>query len=533
VVREEEREQVRYWFSAPLRAGETNTVSHRIVRPDGTQRTVQQHVEGTGQEDGELTGIYGTLQDITKLRESEEKIRELAYFDTLTGLPNRESFRLHLQELMELSRRHNRKLALLFLDLDDFKRINDTLGHSTGDLLLKAVAERLQQCIRSCDVVARIESDASGHIVARFGGDEFAILLSEIENSDDVAVVAKRILDALAQPMNLSDHEVVVTPTMGIAVFPDDGEDPEALLKNSDTAMYSAKRKGKNIYQFYTDAMNVTAFERLTLETGLRNALKRNELRLSYQPQMDVSSGRILGLEALLRWYSDELGVVPPQKFIPLAEESGLIIPIGEWVLRTACAQVKTWQDSGADIARIGVNISVRQFMHAGFTKLIAQVLEDTGLASEALELEITESLLMHDAEGAIRTLEDLKDMGVSLAIDDFGTGYSSLSYLKRFPIDRLKIDREFVREITTNVQDAAITKAVIAMAKSMSLRVIAEGVETEEQLNFLIEKRCHEIQGFYLSRPVPAEDVIALFRAQNEAEPDRDRRGVLEELES
>jgi diguanylate cyclase (GGDEF)-like protein/PAS domain S-box-containing protein len=533
MVHADEREQIRYWFSLPLRAGETNTVSHRIVRPDGIQRTVQQHVEANGDEDGKVTEIYGTLQDVTELRESEDRIRQLAYFDTLTGLPNRESFKLHLQQLMELSRRHDRRLGLLFLDLDDFKRINDTLGHTTGDLLLKTVAERLQHCVRSCDVIGRMDRDALGHIVARFGGDEFTILLAEIKEPDDIAVVAKRILDTLAQPMNLCDHEVVITPTMGIAVFPEDGSDPEALLKNADTAMYSAKRRGKNVYQFYTDAMNVTAVERLTMESGLRNALKRNELELHYQPQMDVSSGRILGLEALLRWNSDDLGSVPPNKFIPLAEESGLIIPIGEWVLRTACAQVKTWQDSGANIARIGVNISARQFIHGGFTNTVARILEDTGLAPECLELEITESLLMQDAEGAIGILRDLKELGVLLAIDDFGTGYSSLSYLKRFPIDRLKIDRELVRDITTNAEDAAITKAVIAMAKTMNLRVIAEGVETEEELLFLTKKRCHEIQGFYLSRPVPAEDVGALLRVQNGPTSDPGRQGVLEELGS
>jgi predicted signal transduction protein with EAL and GGDEF domain len=360
-------------------------------------------------------------------------------------------------------------------------------------------------------------------MVARFGGDEFTILLTEIRDSGDAAVVAQRIMDALTTPLNLAEHEVVITPTIGIAVFPEDGNNTEVLFRNADTAMYSAKRRGKNNFQFYNNAMNASALGRLTMESQLRKALEQNELLLYYQPQQELDSSQIIGVEALLRWQNKELGNVPPDRFIPIAEDSGLIIPIGEWVLRTACTQLKAWQDTGVPIARVAVNISVRQFMYPGFLQLVKQVIEETGLAPEDLELEITESLLMQDTEGAIHLLQDLKALGVQLAIDDFGTGYSSLSYLKRFPIDRLKVDKAFVQEITNNKEDAAITRAVIAMANNMDLRVIAEGVETAEQLSYLADEHCHEIQGYYLSRPMPAHEVCSFMDAINNPKQDKD----------
>jgi diguanylate cyclase (GGDEF)-like protein/PAS domain S-box-containing protein len=522
-VHKDDREQLRHWFSLALKTGVSQGVNHRSMGPDGNLRNVYQQVEAIIDLDGRVTLLHGTIQDITERQKFEDKIRELAYFDTLTGLPNRDSFMMHVDQSIKSASRHKQKLAALFLDLDDFKRINDTLGHTIGDLLLKVTAERLQDCLRFSDVVGHTAEDVSTHMVSRFGGDEFTILLTEIRGSEDVAVVAQRIMDSLVRPLNLSGHEIVITPTIGIAVFPEDGDNTEVLFRNSDTAMYSAKRAGKNHYQFYNNAMNVSARERLAMENQLRKALERNELLLHYQPQLDVISGRVIGVEALLRWQNDELGNVPPDRFIPMAEDSGLIIPVGEWVLRTACAQLKAWQDTGVPIARVAVNISVRQFMHPRFLQLVTQVLEDTGLDPESLELEITENLLMKDADGAIRILQELKKLGVLLAIDDFGTGYSSLSYLKRFPIDRLKVDQTFVREITTNIEDAAITKAVIAMANTMDIRVIAEGVETEEQLCYLTEKRCHEIQGYYLSRPVPAQEVCSFITKNNKSEQDKD----------
>jgi diguanylate cyclase (GGDEF)-like protein/PAS domain S-box-containing protein len=523
VVHEEDREQVRHWFSLALKTGGAHSINHRIMGPNGNLRNVYQQVEAIIDLDGKVTQLHGTLQDITERQKFEDKIRELAYFDSLTGLPNRESFMMHVDQSIKSANRHQQKLAALFLDLDDFKRINDTLGHTIGDLLLKAIAERLLNCLRSSDVIGHTAENVSTNMVARFGGDEFTILLTEIRDSADAAVVAQRIMDALMCPLNLAGHEVVITPTIGIAIFPEDGDNTEVLFRNADTAMYSAKRRGKNHFQLYNNAMNVSALERLTMENQLRKALERNELLLHYQPQQELDSGRIIGVEALLRWQNEELGNVPPDRFIPMAEDSGLIIPIGEWVLRTACAQIKAWQDTGVPITRMAVNISVRQFMYPGFLQLVSAVLEETGLDAESLELEITESLLMQDTEGAIQILHDLKALGVLLAIDDFGTGYSSLSYLKRFPIDRLKVDQMFIRELLTSPEDAAITRAVISMANNMDLRVIAEGVETAEQLSYLTDENCHEIQGYYLSRPVPAHEICSLVDANNNSKHDKD----------
>jgi diguanylate cyclase (GGDEF)-like protein/PAS domain S-box-containing protein len=522
VTHEEDRKQLGHWFSLVLKEGGTRGINHRVMNSNGIVCNVYQQVEAITDLDGSVTQLHGTLQDITERQKFEEKIRELAYFDTLTGLPNRDSFMMHVTQSVKSASRNKQKLAALFLDLDNFKRINDTLGHTNGDQVLKAVAERLQNCLRSSDLVSHTGESISTHMAARFGGDEFTILLTDIRNSEDAAVAAQRIMDSLVCPLTLDSQEVVITPTIGIAIYPEDGDNTEILFKNADTAMYSAKNGGKNCFQFYNDDMNVNARARLTMESQLRNALQNNELQLHYQPQMDVDSGRVTGVEALLRWQNEELGNVPPDTFIPVAEDCGLIIPIGEWVLRTACVQLKAWQDTDIPIERMAVNVSVRQFMHPEFLLLVNQVLQDTGVDPGSLELEITESLLMEDAEAAIQILTNLKALGVLLAIDDFGTGYSSLSYIKRFPIDRLKVDRMFIREIVTSSEDAAITKAVISMANNMELRVIAEGVETKEQLNYLTEEHCHEIQGYYLSRPVPAHEISALVKANNKLVRDK-----------
>jgi diguanylate cyclase (GGDEF)-like protein len=511
-VHKEDREFVAKWFCEALTTGQVSNLTHRIVRRDGSLQHIQQQAEATVDESGRVIGLSGTLQDITEHRQTEEKIRQLAYCDSLTGLANRECFKEHLLQAIALARHYDRQLAILFLDLDNFKRINDTLGHNVGDLLLKAIATRLRSCVRVSDAVMRFDAVDSNEQVARLGGDEFTVLLSEVGSKEDVARVAKRILDTLSKPLTVGGHEVFITPSMGITLFPQDGEDVENLLKHADMAMYEAKHCGKNLYKFYTESMQNAAIWRLTVENHLRKAIERGEFALYYQPQIDLMNGQICGVEALLRWHNAELGSVSPAEFIPLAEETGLIIPIGTWVLRTACAQAKAWQDAGLALPRIAVNISVLQFVQTDFTDLVFQILNETGLSPYTLELEITESLLMKDAEGAI-TLGILKDQGIQFAIDDFGTGYSSLSYLKRFPIDRLKIDKTFVQEINSDPDDAAITAAVIAMADSMNLGVIAEGVETGAQLNFLKKKHCGEVQGFYVSKPLSPGDMEAFLQ--------------------
>jgi len=444
--------------------------------------------------------------------DAEAKIRRLAYFDGLTQLPNRELFRVRLDQAIELARRQGRPLAALFMDLDNFKRVNDTLGHAVGDQLLRAIAQRLRQSIRSSDAVVRSPGAVDTNELARFGGDEFMISLTEVRRGEDAAAVAHRILDALAEPIRLGEHEVIVTTSIGIAVYPADGADADTLFRNADLAMYAAKKTGRNAFRFYSESMNDAAVKRLTVENLLRRALAVGELTLWYQPQIHLATGEVSGMEALLRWASPELGMVPPSEFIPIAEESGLIIPMGAWVLRTACDQARRWRDAGDTQVRIAVNVSVHQFVHTGFPDLVRQVLAETGLEPSALELEITESVLLRDEENAIDTLRALKDLGVSLALDDFGTGYSSLSRLKSFPIDRLKIDRSFVHAITATHDEKAIASAVIAMADTMNLRVTAEGVETTGQLAYLRENHCEEIQGYFVSHPLPLAEADAFL---------------------
>ncbi len=442
-------------------------------------------------------------------RRAQDRILHLAYYDGLTGLPNRELFLTRLEQAIGNVRRQQRYLAVLFLDLDNFKRVNDTLGHSVGDELLRQTAQRIVHTLRTSDAVSRppVSEEDEHQGLARMGGDEFTVLLSDLGDPDDALMVANRIREALSEPVNLGEHKLIVTPSVGIGVYPRDGEDVGTLLKSADMAMYYAKRAGRNNAQFFDTAMNEDALLRLNLENELRHAIERGEMSLHYQPQLDLTTGEIIGLEALLRWQNFTLGNVPPLQFIPIAEENGLILPIGEWVLRTACRQAKSWCDSGLALDRIAVNVSVLQFAQPDFPDLVSRVLRETELDPQTLELEITETILMNDADQAVGTLKRLKDVGVQLAIDDFGTGYSSLSYLKQFPIDRLKIDRSFINSITTDIDDQAIACAVIAMAKTMNLRVIAEGVEDNQQLQFLQRKRCNEAQGFHVSRPMTVDD--------------------------
>jgi diguanylate cyclase (GGDEF)-like protein len=424
-----------------------------------------------------------------------------AEHDFLTGLPNRMLLNDRVGQAIALARRHTRKVAVLFLDLDGFKHINDSLGHPVGDKLLESVAKRLVDCIRGSDSVSRQ------------GGDEFVVLLLDLEHAEDAAVTARRMLDAVALPHCIDQHDLHVTASIGVSVYPDDGLDADTLIKNADTAMYQAKENGRRSFQFFKPAMNVRAVERQFIEEGLRRALERRELVLHYQPKVNLMTGAIAGAEALLRWTHPTRGPIAPADFIPVAEECGLILPIGAWVLREACAQTRTWMDAGLPVMSMAVNVSAMEFRDKNFLDGLFAILRETGLDPRFLELELTESVLMKRAEFTASILQTLRKRGVQVAVDDFGTGYSSLSYLRKFPVDALKIDQSFVRQISTSGDDTTIVKAVIGMARSLKLRVIAEGVETLEEVAFLRAYRCEEAQGYYFSRPVPPQQFAVLLR--------------------
>ncbi len=444
-----------------------------------------------------VTMIACLLDDERKATElATVEIEHLAYHDALTGLPNRPLFVDRLIVALAQASRADQKLAVFFLDLDRFKDINDSLGHSIGDSLLKVVAERIRRCVRD------------GDTIARFGGDEFTLLIPHVEQVEDVAKIAQKIIETLKIPFVINDQELFVTTSVGISLFPIDGVDPETLVRNADSAMYRAKEQGRDNYQLYAPAMNARALERLSLENMLRRALKQKELVVHYQPLIDLPSGSIAGVEALVRWQHPELGLLLPAHFVSVAEVSGLIIPIGDWVLRAACRQAYVWNKRLDTALTVSVNLSARQFSQPDLVAQVRSALQETGLDPEFLELEITESNAMQNAENTIHTLRELKAAGVSISMDDFGTGYSSLNYLKRFPIDTLKLDQSFVRDIATDTSDAAIVSAVIAMAHSLKLKVVAEGVETAEQLEFLRHRRCDTIQGFYFSAPMSADDL-------------------------
>ena len=510
-VHPEDREQTQQALRDLLGNGQSFGRAVRIVRPDGAVRHVQLQAEGSFEADGSLNQISGTIQDVTELKEAEERIRYLAYYDGVTGLPNRQFFIERLQHALAQCRRHNRQLAAVSLDLDQFKRFNDTLGYTAGNELLIAVAQRLADAVRQEDTVARGDSDQLD-AVARLDGDEFSLLITDLGHYHDAARVARRLLDELRKPFRAAGREVFVSASIGLALYPLDGEDADALIKNAGAAMHFAKDQGRDNYQFYSRAMNATALEKLAMESQLRRALDRNELVLYYQPKLHMSTGQIVGLEALIRWKHPELGLVPPSQFIPLAEETGLIIPIGDWILRDACIRNMAWQQAGLAPVHVAVNIASSHFRQGGLADSVGMALRDSGLEPGWLEVELTESMLMQSVDATLKTLFELKDMGVRLAIDDFGTGYSSLSYLKRFPLHTLKIDRSFVKDLPRDTEGAAIAKAIIAMAHSLKLSVVAEGVETPEQLAFLQQHGCDLVQGFLFSRPVIAEDIPAML---------------------
>jgi diguanylate cyclase (GGDEF)-like protein len=424
-----------------------------------------------------------------------------AQHDFLTGLPNRMLLNDRVSQAIILAKRRQKKLSVLFLDLDGFKHINDSLGHSVGDALLQSVAQRLVQCVRGSDTVSRQ------------GGDEFVVLLAEVEHSEDAAITARRILKEVAVVHSTGSHDLHITTSIGVSVYPDDGQDVETLIKSADTAMYQAKENGRQGYQFFRPAMNVRAVERQATEENLRRALERQEFAVHYQPKISVKTGEITGAEALLRWMHPVQGPILPAQFIPVAEDCGLIVPINTWVLREACKQARAWVDGGLSLGTVAVNVSALEFRDERFSDKVLGILKETGLDPRFLELELTESVLIKRVESAVFVLTQLRDSGIQIAVDDFGTGYSSLSYLKKFPVDALKIDQSFVRHVTTYPQDTSIVTAIIGMGQSLNLRVTAEGVETPEELEFLRVQQCDEAQGYLFSRPVAPKQFTSLLK--------------------
>jgi diguanylate cyclase (GGDEF)-like protein len=463
-------------------------------------------------EAGRVANFVWVVNDVTEREQHEELLEYQANHDALTGLPNRNLLADRITQSLANAHRYNLTVAVLFVDLDNFKFVNDSLGHALGDRMLIIQADRLNKSIRS------------GDTVARYGGDEFVIVVSNLEKPEDAATVAHNIQELVSRPFSIDGHEFGITCSIGISLYPKDGLDVDTLLKNADAAMYRAKEQSRNSFQFYTSEINDRVVERMVIERHLRHALEMGELEMHFQPQVELGSGRIVGVEALLRWHSPDLGTVPPDRFIPLAEETGLIVPIGDWVLKTCCQQNKAWQAAGLTPLTISVNISARQLQKKDLSAVIAGILQESGLEPRFLELEIVESMVMKDVESSMAIMKELKGLGIQLAMDDFGTGYSSLSYLKRFPFDKLKIDLSFVRDIMTDPESAAIARAIIAMAHNLNLRAIAEGVETEEQLKYLRLHGCDEIQGYYVSQPVNAREFEELLRKDNWLPPSAKR---------
>jgi diguanylate cyclase (GGDEF)-like protein/PAS domain S-box-containing protein len=503
-VHRDDIEHVRATLKRVVEASQTNQPAEfRLRHRDGMWRTFE--TLGTNcLANPHIHGVVFNSRDVTDRKVIQQRIQHLAYHDNLTGLPNRSLLQDRLAHSIARAERAGKKVGVLFIDLDNFKNINDTLGHDVGDELLRQVARRLSECVRLEDTIARQ------------GGDEFIVLLDGLDDSRGASLVAQKILNSLRMAFVLGGSDQHVSGSVGIALFPEDGRDAQTLMKNADTAMFHGKTQGKNTYQYFTQQMNVAVKRRMTLESALRRAVMNRDFVLHYQPQIDLDTGEILAVEALVRWKTEDGGTVSPGDFIPLAEETGLINEIGEWVLREACRQAREWQSMGLPRRRMAVNLSARQFSDRGFLDMVTRVLAETALDPACLELEITESQVMRQTEGMIMLLNKLSEMGVQLAIDDFGTGYSSLSYLKRLPIQKLKIDQSFVRDITVDPNDTAIVVAIINMAKSLDLDTIAEGVETAGQLALLRSKGCHVGQGYYFSAPVRAEVLYPLLKQNN-----------------
>lgn len=491
-------------FDKAVREGSMFSVDYRIRHINGDFRWVHDHGRAIRDEDGRVTHVDGIISDTTERTKEKERFNQLVYYDALTNLPNRELFVDRLDQSIQQARRKKESGAVLALDLDHFKRINDTLGHPIGDQLIKAVSVRLLKVLFDSDTITRL------------GGGSFMILLPRVAKTEDAENVANKLLSAFKAPFLINEHELFTSCSIGIAIFPNDGEVSDILIKNADAAMHIAKERGKDRFQLFSSSIANNSFERLVLENSLRRALERNEFRLFYQPQLDLHTGKTVGVEALIRWQHPDLGFVPPMEFIPIAEETGLIHPIGEWVLKTACAQKKIWDQQGFAGLQVSVNLSARQFHYATLVDMVGDTIRKSGIDPKCLDLELTESTIMDRLEETTQTLRRLKNMGAHISIDDFGTGYSSLMYLKTFPIDTIKIDKSFVDEVITNPDDQAITQAIISMAHSLKLNVVAEGVETREQLELLRSQSCDVIQGYLYAKPMPAEEVTAFLSNDN-----------------
>ncbi len=505
----DDRERVEVTFGEALRHGTSFNLEFRIAGSDGEVRNLYVVALAENVVDGGPRFI-GTLQDITERRRAEQQIHQLAYFDAVTGLPNRASIRARLIQALALAKRAERSLAVLSIDLDHFQRINDTLGFASGNELLRAVGERFRAVLRASDSLTQLGDTLTLETVGRAAGDEFIALLPDIASAEDAAVVARRLRSALNEPFAIADQEIHARMSIGISVFPDDGGSADDLLKHADSALAQAKREGRDCYQFFTAALNARAFKRLTVEMHLRRALERDQFMVYFQPKLRASDLAVVGFEALVRWLHPDLGRVSPAEFIPIAEETGLIVPIGEWVLSHAASQLAAWDKAGRAPMTCAVNLSAIQFRVKDLHQRLARVVGDSGIDAARIDLELTESALMEDGQAAIRTLHELKSHGFGIAVDDFGTGYSSLSYLKRLPIDVLKIDQSFVRELGAGGEDAAIVSTIISMARSLNLKVVAEGVEQQAQLEFLRAQGCDELQGYLFSAPLPAAEIAA-----------------------
>ena len=513
IVHADDRSAFRQWMIKVIHGAAPEGIDVRILAAGTELRHV--HVLGEPLRDaaGEVIGVAGTIQDATERTRAVQRIHRLAYFDVLTELPNRSRFHEKLAETLDLARRSGGAFAIMFLDLDQFKRINDTHGHSVGDDLLRIIAQRLTRSLRPEDIAGSTPASGSERDVCRQGGDEFIVLLNGVANEPDAARAANRLLATLAQPITLGTQDFFVSASIGIVLYPRDGQDLDTLLRNADVAMYHAKAQGRNRFFFYQDSMRAASARRLSLERDLRKALEEEQFELHYQPQIEVPTGRIIGIEALIRWNHPELGLLTPTHFIGVAEEAGLIMAIWEWVLVAALIQHNEWLAQGLPAVTIGVNLSSVQFSDPTLAARVGEIARVLGVPLDHLELEVTESMLLQDFDAALKTLTELRAMGVKVAIDDFGTGYSSLSYLRRLPLDKLKLDQSFTRDAEQNEGDVAITRAIISMAQSLNLTVVAEGVETQAQIDLLMSLGCTMVQGFLLGRPLPAHDTAELLR--------------------
>ena len=495
-----------------LQSGVPFNMDFRSVHGDGSEHVIHAQGAPVRDEDNGIVQLAGLVQDITEFRRIEDQVRILSHYDGLTGLVNRTTFKEILSQGISYCDRYGSKLASLFVSIDKFKRINETYGPNVGDAILRQFTERLERAVRDSDYVAvSTEANYADATISRLGGNEFTVLTNHIKDSCDMVKIAKRIITGTEIPYVIEDHEIFLTLSIGICVYPGDGHDVDSFIQNGEFAMHHARELGHNQHEFFSKSLNVEAFKKLAMENSLRRAIERQELLLYYQPKFNIVSGNVIGMEALIRWRHPEMGLVPPLDFIPLAEESGLIITIGEWVIEEACRQNKAWQAAGMGFVPVAVNVSSAQFEQRNFATKVSDILARTGLAPERLELEMTESILMGDVSSAMHTLKRFKEMGIKISVDDFGTGYSSLSYLNKFPIDELKVDRSFVMHVPGNKGDSMITSAIIALAHSLNLQVVAEGVESEAQANFLLKSGCQVMQGYLYSKPVPADEIPEL----------------------